>query len=54
MTTITPRQMNMVRGRFDGTNQDLEAIWNVGNLLANNFIYPKWKPASEFNTTGIK
>ena len=39
--------------RFDGTSQDMELIFNLGKLLANNVVFPKWKPSSEFNYKGL-
>ena len=40
--------------RFDGTIQDMEVIFNLAKMLANNLVYPKWKKTSEFNASGIK
>lgn len=40
--------------RFDGTIEDMQLIFNVGYMLANSSIYPKWKPTSEFDSRGIK
>jgi hypothetical protein len=50
----TPSDEYNQRWRFDGTIEDMEAIYNLGKILADSYIISKWKNASEFDSTGIK
>jgi hypothetical protein len=34
--------------RFDGTVEDMELIFTLGRQLANNRVWPAWKPGSAF------
>jgi Zn-dependent M28 family amino/carboxypeptidase len=36
--------------RFDGTIEDMELLFNLGKTLANNRVWPQWKPLSEFKS----
>jgi Zn-dependent M28 family amino/carboxypeptidase len=50
----TPNDEYNEAWRFDGTLQDMQVIFNIGYMLANGSIYPKWKPTSDFDNNGIR
>ena len=46
----TPNDQFNEGWRFDGTVEDMELLFNVGLRLANNRVWPQWKPQSQFRS----
>ena len=46
----TPNDQLNEGWRFDGTLEDMELLFNVGLRLANNRVWPQWKPQSQFRS----